>query len=141
MEAASYMQTIAPRVQEEDRFPSLVTGVSNLQLSLCEALQPAASAEHQPTLNFSCWWRSPLAPEPALHFLLALHNSSRGLEANIPARLSRHCFGGTAETAGTQRVPSACGGVSKSGELLLLVEQPHSFIEKCLHCFLRIASA
>lgn len=76
--AASYVQILAPHVQEEDRFPCLVTGVSNLKLSLTEALQPAVSAEHQPTLTFSCRWHSPLAPEPTLHFTLALHNSARG---------------------------------------------------------------
>lgn len=43
--AASYEQTLAPHVQEEDRFPCLVARVINLKLSLSEARQPAVSAE------------------------------------------------------------------------------------------------
>lgn len=76
--AASYEQNLAPWAQEEDRFPSLVTGLSNLKLWHSEALQLAVSAEHQPTLTFSGQWHSPWAPEMALRFLLALHNSTRG---------------------------------------------------------------
>lgn len=49
--AASYMQILASRVQEEDRLPSLVTGVSNLKLSLSEAQQLAISSEHKPALT------------------------------------------------------------------------------------------
>lgn len=75
--AASYMQSLAPCVQEEDELPSLVTEVISLKLSLSEAQQLAASAEHKPALTFSCQWHSPLAPRPTLHSALAPHGSTK----------------------------------------------------------------
>lgn len=44
-----------------NRFPCLVTGVSNLTLSLTESPQSAVSAGHQLTLTFYCRWHSFLA--------------------------------------------------------------------------------
>lgn len=65
--------------------------------------QLAVSAEHQPTLTFSCQWNSPLTPKPALH------NRPNGPYTNTPAWPPGHYFGSAAENSETQCMPSACG--------------------------------